>query len=79
MNLDAINTRLRTAVNVRVDAHRRREAGQLDVPTYTRRLAWARKVEDECEPLRRAAGYSCSRAYELCTAHTAGYYRPRGR
>jgi hypothetical protein len=77
MNLDAINERLRTATDVRVHAHRAREAGQIDVPTYVRRLAWARRVEDECEPIRRAAGYSCSRAYELCTAHTADYYRPR--
>lgn len=69
------NRRLTTALNVRVQAHRAREARTIDVPTYLNRLRWVRKVEDELEPVRRAAGYKRSRAYELCTAHTADVYR----
>lgn len=73
--VEAANRRLTTAVNVRVLAHRDREARTIDVPTYLTRLRWARKVEDELEPVRRAAGYRRSRAYELCTAYTAAVYR----
>lgn len=75
MTIDEVNARLTTAVNVRVAAHRARERRAIDVPTYIRRLAWARKVEDELEPVRRAAGFTRSRAYELCSAHTADFYR----
>jgi hypothetical protein len=79
VKIEAVNARLTTAVNVRVEAHRAREDGRLDVPFYIARLAWARRVEAELEPLRRTAGYVVSRAYELCTAHTADFYRPRAR
>lgn len=77
--LDEANDRLKTAVNVRVDAHRKRKEGKIDVPTYVRRLKWVRDQEARFEPIRRAAGYTCSRALEGCTAHTADFYRPRPR
>jgi len=76
VEIDEANRRLTTAVAVRVAAHRARKARKIDAQTYTRRLAWARKVEDECEPIRRAAGYTMSRAYELCTVLTLDYSRP---
>lgn len=75
MTVDEANRRLTTALAVRVQAHRAREAKAIDVPTYLNRLRWVRKVEDELEPVRRAAGYKRSRAYELCTAGTAAVYR----
>lgn len=75
MTVEVANRRLTTAVSVRVAAHRARDARTIDVSTYLSRLAYARRVEDECEPTRRAAGYLCSRAYELCTAYTADVYR----
>jgi len=75
VTVDEANRRLTTAINVRVHAHRAREARTIDVPTYLNRLRWARKVEDELEPVRRAAGYKMSRAWELSTAHTTDVYR----
>ena len=74
ITLEEANKRLRAAVGIRVDAHRRRERGAMSVHEYLTALRWVRAVEDELEPIREAAGYYCSRAYELCTAHTADYY-----
>lgn len=70
MSADDANRRLDAALVVRVDAHRRRGAGRMDVHEYLVALEWARWVEDTLDPVRRAAGYTCSRAWERVTART---------
>jgi hypothetical protein len=75
VTFEEANERLRAAVRIRVDAHRRRERGAMTVHEYLTALRWVRAVEDELEPIRAAAGYCCSRAYELCTVHTDDFYR----
>jgi hypothetical protein len=74
VTFEQANEWLRNAIVIRVDAHRRRERGAMSVHEYLTALRWVRRVEDELEPIREAAGYCCSRAFELCTAHTADYY-----
>lgn len=85
LTLDEANERLRDAVAIRVDAHRRRcdngsddgRRGGISVPQYLQVLAWVRGVEDELEPIRKAAGYTCSLAYELgSAARTADPHKP---
>ena len=78
VTLDDANDQLRDALAIRIDAHWRRcdngsddgRAGGISVPEYLQVLAWVRQVEDELEPIREAAGYTCSCAYELCSART---------
>jgi hypothetical protein len=76
VTFEEANLRLRAAVEIRVDAHRRRERGGMTAHQYLTALRWVRAVEDALEPVRLAEGYCCSRAYELCTVHTADFYRP---
>jgi L-alanine-DL-glutamate epimerase-like enolase superfamily enzyme len=75
VSFEEANERLRAAVRIRVDAHRRRERGAMTVHEYLTALRWVRAVEDELEPIRELDGYCCSRAFELCTAHTADHYK----
>ena len=76
MTADQANEQLDAALMVRVDAHERKRisadpsTGGLTVHEYLTALRWVREVEAECEPARRAAGYTCSRAMETCTART---------
>jgi hypothetical protein len=78
VTVDEANERLRDALDIRVDAHRRREAGDLSVYEYLNVLAWVRGQEDVLEPIREAAGYTFSRAWELCHVHSDGYKSARG-
>jgi hypothetical protein len=75
ISFEEANERLRAAIAIRVDAHRRRRRGAMTVHEYLTALRWVRAVEDELEPIREAAGYCCSRAFELCSVHTADYYK----
>jgi hypothetical protein len=74
VNIDEANVRLREAIGIRVDAHRRRRRGAMSVHEYLTALRWVRGVEDELEPIREAAGYYCSRAYELGSVQPSDYY-----
>jgi hypothetical protein len=53
------------ALDHRLELHRRRLSGDLDVKSYLDGLRAVRDVEDHLEPLRREAGATHSRAYEL--------------
>lgn len=64
------NLRLTDAIGIRVDLHRQRRAGAINPEDYKLGCEWIRRIEDDLEPVRRAAGYRFSRAYELCTART---------
>jgi hypothetical protein len=75
VTVDEANERLRDALDIRVDAHRRRERGELTVYEYLNVLAWVRDQEDELEPIREAAGYTWSRAWELLHPFTGDLNR----
>lgn len=74
-DLEEANALLRDVSDIRVDLHRQREAKAISVHQYIAGLKWTRAVEDELEPIRRAAGYTRSRAYELCTAYELRFYK----
>jgi hypothetical protein len=67
---DLANERIDAALLVRCDAHDRRRRGEMTVHEYLVALEWARWVENNNDPIRRAAGYTCSRAWEVVTART---------
>jgi hypothetical protein len=77
VTVDEANQRLKEALEVRVDAHKRRCRDQpiMTVHEYLVALEWVRWVEDTLEPIREANGFTCSRAYERCSAHTEDFYR----
>lgn len=74
-DLEEANELLRDASNIRVDLHRQRKSKAISVKNYILGLKWVRAVEDELEVIRRAAGYTRSRAYELCTAYELRFYK----
>lgn len=66
--IPAVNARLDEALDRRVQLHRARAAGTLDVAPYLAGLREVRSVEDQLEPIRRRAGLTISRAMELSAA-----------
>jgi hypothetical protein len=66
--LAVYNAAVDAALDHRVELHRLRAAGDLDVKPYLEGLRAVRDVEDTLEPLRRKAGAVGSRAYELSRA-----------
>lgn len=70
MTADQANEELDAALLVRCDAHDRRRRGAMTVHEYLVALEWVRWVENNLDAVRRAAGYTCSRAMETCTART---------
>lgn len=77
MTVDQANEALDAALLVRVDAHQRKRVGNdhttggMSVHEYLAALRWVRAVEDELEPVRRAAGHTLSRAWESWKAREA--------
>lgn len=80
VTLDEANRRLKEAIDIRVDVHDRRCRPEptISVDQYLAALRWVREVEDALEPIRRAAGFTWSRAGELCSCRTDGYKDPEG-
>jgi hypothetical protein len=70
--LDVLNAALDAALERRVELHRDRRAGDIDVSTYLAGLRAVRDIEDHLEPLRRELGAPCSRAFELETGGRVG-------
>lgn len=70
VTVDEANARLKNAILIRCDLHQRRKAKLIGVDEYVMGLWWVRRQEAELEPIRRAAGYNFSRAWEGCTART---------
>jgi hypothetical protein len=79
VTVDEANERLMDALAIRCDAHRRRcDHGSMTVHEDLTALRWVRAVEDELEPIREAAGYTWSRAAELCTVRSDGFKSAAG-
>lgn len=72
--LARLNAEMDAALGERVLLHRSREAKQIGVPEYIDGLRHVRAVEAEVEPLRKALGARFSRAYEVVSARSDGYY-----
>lgn len=72
MTLAELDAQLDVALGERVAAHRDRQAGRIDVPTYLARLKSVRDIEDKIEPERRRLGATHSRAFEVSMALLRG-------
>ena len=63
--LAVLDAAVDAALEHRLRLHSLRHGGDLPVAAYLDGLRACRDVEDALEPLRRRAGASCSRAFEL--------------